>query len=140
MTNKEHITLLVTLNSTLRGIYEGQVTGGGDLWDASPKAKRIQEAIRDLESREPTTFGAIDAVGQVAERMKARGPSHFKRFDDRAAILVGRGHGVHEAMGISMAFEDVLGGFEKPDWLGTMPDPIQKGYNEGRKQAVEALK
>lgn len=141
MTNKEHKQLLVTLNSTLRGIYDGQVTGGGDLWDASPKAKRIGEAIKDLESREPPTLGAIDAVEGIVRRMKGRGDKHFERFDDRVNTLVESGYRLYEAIGESMAYEDFIGGFGEPKELLTkLPEPIRKGYAEGHKKAKEALK
>jgi hypothetical protein len=116
------------------------VTGGGDLWDASPKAKRIGEAIKALRSQEPTTLGAIESVDYMINRIKERGPKHFERFDNRTSLLLRRDIGLHEAMGQSMAYEDVLGGYGEPAGLEALPEPMRKGYHEGRRQAVQDLK
>jgi hypothetical protein len=141
MTTKEHIQLLVHLNKICRGSIEASVPGGGELWDTGENAKWIAKAIRDLRQEEPTTFAAIDAVEQIRKRMEERGPAHFKRFDTRVAHMIREGHGLHEAMALSMGYEDVYGGFGEPmGLLAQLPEPFRRGYAQGRRECTEMLK
>jgi len=62
MTTNEHIELLQDIHRAFTKIYDAEVPEGGDLWQASPRAQRIREAIRSLRASTPVTLGDLDAA------------------------------------------------------------------------------
>jgi hypothetical protein len=65
MTTHQHIELLETIHRRITATYDGMVPDGGDLWQASPLAVSIREAVRSLRASLPTTIGELEAEGRL---------------------------------------------------------------------------
>jgi hypothetical protein len=138
MTSQQHIDLLTHLYKLMRSHLEAAVPGGGELWDGCANAKRIEAAIRSLREDDPNTLDAVAAVNAINAKVQGRGPKHYARFEDRAAALIQKGNGIHRAMGISLAYEDALCGLDSD--MRFFPAPVREGYEQGKREATEAMR
>lgn len=78
MNTNEHIQLLTDLNDILRSIYGASVLGGGEVWDNSPRGKRVAKAIQALHQVQAHT--ALDEPGEAA------GPKLYMRHNKDGSV------------------------------------------------------